>query len=94
MELTMAHFLCIERFNNGDPLPVYRRMRDQGRLTPTGLEYVTSWITEDLGTCYQVMKGERAKLDQWIAKWQDLITFEVLEVQTSAETQTRVAPRL
>lgn len=90
----MAHFLCIERFNNGDPLPVYRRMREQGRLTPTGLEYVTSWITEDLTSCYQVMKGERVKLDQWIAKWQDLIKFEVLEVQTSGEAQTRVAPRL
>ncbi len=90
----MAHFLVIERFNNGDPLPVYRRMRDQGRQAPTGLEYVTSWITEDLTTCYQVMKGERPKLDQWIAKWQDIITFEVLPVQTSAEVQTRLAPRL
>ena len=90
----MAHFLCIEHFNNGDPLPVYRRMRDEGRLAPVGLEYVTSWITEDLKTCYQVMKGERAKLDQWIAKWQDIITFEVLEVQTSGEAQTRIAPRL
>jgi hypothetical protein len=94
MELTMAHFLVIERFNNGDPLPIYRRMRDQGRLTPAGLEHVTSWITEDLATCYQVMKGERAKLDLWIAKWQDIITFEVLPVHTSAEVQTRVAPRL
>ena len=90
----MVHFLVIERFNNGDPLPVYRRTRDKGRLAPTGLEYVTSFVTEDLKTCYQVMKGDRAKLDQWIAQWQDIITFEVLPVHTSAEAQMRVAPRL
>ncbi len=90
----MAHFLVIERFKNGDAVPVYRRIRDKGRMAPVGLEYVASWVTDDLAVCYQVMKGEKAKVDQWIAQWQDLIDFEVLPALTSAEAQTRLAPRL
>jgi hypothetical protein len=29
----MLH-LIVERFRNGDPVPVYRRFRDEGRLAP------------------------------------------------------------
>jgi len=50
------HYLVIEHFRNGDPIPIYRRFRDQGRMMPDGLAYVTSWITEDLTRCYQVME--------------------------------------
>ena len=48
------HFLVIERYKNGDPEPVYQRFRERGRMSPEGLNYVTSWVTKDLGTCYQV----------------------------------------
>ena len=90
----MAHFIVIERFKNGDAVPVYKRLRDKGRMAPVGLEYVASWITDDLKVCYQVMKGERAKVDLWVAQWQDLIDFEVLPSLTSAEAQTRLSPKL
>jgi Domain of unknown function (DUF3303) len=30
-------YLLIENFRNGDAVPVYRRFRDSGRLTPDGL---------------------------------------------------------
>jgi hypothetical protein len=49
-------YLVIERFRNGDAAPVYRRFRERGRLAPEGLEYVGSWVTDDLTTCYQVME--------------------------------------
>jgi hypothetical protein len=52
------HYLVIEHFRSGDPVPVYQRFRAQGRLMPDGLESVSSWITEDLTRCYQVMKTE------------------------------------
>ena len=39
-------YMIIERFRDGDPLPVYRRLRDEGRLVPQGLRYVASWVTE------------------------------------------------
>jgi hypothetical protein len=38
-------FVIIERFRHGDPVPVYRRFRDRGRLAPDGLRYVASWVT-------------------------------------------------
>ena len=84
-------YLVIERFRNGDPVPVYRRFQERGRMAPPGLDYVGSWITEDLTTCYQVMAcDDRALLDQWIANWQDIVDFEVLPVLTSAEVQERI----
>jgi hypothetical protein len=88
-------YLVIERFAGGDPVPVYRRFRDNGRMAPEGLRYVASWVTQDLATCYQVMECEdRALLDEWIARWSDIVDFEVLEVMTSAEAAATVAPRL
>ena len=88
-------YLVIENYKNGDPLPVYRRLRDRGRTMPAGVEYRGSWITEDLARCYQVMEcAERAALDRWIAGWADLVDFEVIPVMTSAQAQAAVAPRL
>jgi len=79
-------FMIVEHFKNGDPTPVYRRFRDHGRMTPPGLTYINSWVTSDLGRCYQVMECEdRASLDAWMAQWADLIDFEAVRVITSAE---------
>ena len=88
-------YLVIETFRGGDARPVYRRFRDQGRLAPEGLRYVASWVTEDLRRCYQVMEcDDRALLDAWIARWRDLVDFEVLPVMTSADAAATIAPRL
>lgn len=89
------HFLVIEHFRDQDPVPVYRRFRAQGRLMPEGLEYISSWITDDLSRCYQVMEApDRGLLEQWMAQWSDLMDFEVVPVLTSAAVQARIAPRL
>ena len=88
-------FLVVEHFRGGDAVPVYRRFRDEGRLAPEGLEYVSSWVTTDLTRCYQVMRCERRELlDAWIARWADLVDFEVHEVVTSVEAAEEVGPRL
>ncbi len=88
-------YMVIERFKNGDPVPVYRRFRDHGRLLPDGLKYVASWVTVDMTICYQVMECEdRAVLEQWIARGSDLVDFEVVPVITSAQAVQRIAPRL
>ena len=88
-------FVIIERFRGGDPVPVYRRFRDRGRLAPDGLRYVASWVTEDLTRCYQVMEcDDRRLLDEWIANWKDIVDFEVIPAMTSAEAAAAVAPRL
>ena len=88
-------FLVIETFRNADPLPVYRRFSDHGRLAPDGLRYIGSWVTDDLTRCFQIMEcADRTLLDEWIANWQDIVEFEVLPVLSSADAQARVAPLL
>lgn len=88
-------YMVVERFRNGDAVPVYRRFRDQGRLMPEGLSYVSSWVDTSLACCYQLMTTENPRLlDEWMARWSDLITFEVHPVISSAEAVKRVADRL
>jgi len=87
-------FMIVERYRNGDPRPVYARFNAQGRLAPDGLTYVSSWVTTDLTTCFQVMEtSDRALLDQWIACWNDLVDFEVIPVVTSADAAAAAALR-
>jgi hypothetical protein len=88
-------FVVIEHFKNGDAVPVYRRFREHGRLAPAGVNYVGSWVTPDVTRCYQVMEApDRASLDPWLARWEDLIDFEIIPVMTSAEAVETIAPRL
>src|SRR6266446_10622769 len=93
-------YMIIEHFRDGDPLPVYRRLRDQGRLVPQGLRYVASWVTEDFRRCFQIMECEimecedRTLLTQWTARWEDLIEFEVIPVVTSADSVATLTFRL
>lgn len=68
----------------GDPRPTYERFRARGRLAPEELHYVSSWVTEDLTRCFQVMEcADRALLDERIAAWDDLVEFEAIPVITS-----------
>ncbi len=84
-------YMVVERFKNGDAVPVYRRFREQGRLAPDGLTYVNSWVSGDLRVCYQVMDApDRGMLEAWIAAWSDLVDFEVVPVMTSPEAAARV----
>ena len=88
-------YMVIEHFRGRDPVPVYRRFRDRGRLTPAGLHYVGSWVSAELDCCYQLMRcDDRALLEQWMGEWADLIRFEVVPVLTSPEAVEAVAPRL
>jgi len=84
-------YLIIETFRNGDPGPVYRRFKERGRMAPAGLDYVSSWVTEDLKHCYQIMEtSERTLLDEWMRNWNDLVDFEVHPVISSKAAADRV----
>jgi hypothetical protein len=88
-------YVVIERFRDGNAVPVYRRFRDQGRLASENLKYVMSWVTTDLQRCYQIMEcDDRALLDEWMAQWSDLVDFEVEEAMTSAEAVAKITPSL
>jgi hypothetical protein len=87
--------MIIEHFKNHDPVPVYRRFQSSGRLAPEGLQYVSSWVDANLERCFQLMETEhRELLDEWLAKWSDLVEFEVYPVMTSAQALEKVKPRL
>jgi hypothetical protein len=87
-------YMVLEHFK-GDPVPVYRRFRDQGRLAPEGLRYVASWVTQDLQRCFQIVECEDPDLlQEWIDRWKDLVDFEVTPIMTSAEAVAAIEPRL
>lgn len=53
---------------------------------PDGLTYVSSWITIDGSQCYQLMETPTLELlDIWISNWSDLVDFEVIQVENSAD---------
>ena len=88
----MSLFMLVERFRNGDAAAVYRRFAERGRLAPEGLAYVSSWVDENLTTCYQLMEtADRSLLDEWMRNWEDLVEFEVHPVITSEEAARRAA---
>ena len=83
-------YMVIERFHEGAGPEVYKRVRERGRMMPDGLVYVSSWITDDLTTCYQVMETDDPGLfGQWTANWEDLMAFEIKPVLTSAQVRAR-----
>jgi len=87
--------MIIEHFKNQDPIPVYRRFHDHGRLTPEGLQYVSSWVDEGLKRCFQLMEtDDRKLLDEWIVNWSDIVEFEIYPVISSKEAAEKIAPRL
>ena len=88
-------YMVVEQFKNKDAVPVYRRFRDSGRMAPEGLIYLSSWVDDQLGCCFQLMEThDRKLLEQWMANWSDLVNFEVHAVVTSKEAAERIAPRL
>jgi len=87
--------MIVEHFKNDDPIPVYRRFRDRGRLAPDGLQYISSWVDEKLERCFQIMEtADRELLDQWITNWSDIVEFKVFEIMSSKEAAEKIAPRL
>ena len=88
-------FMIVERFRKQDGKAVYRRFRDQGRMTPEGLEFVASWVSADLDRCFQVMECDDVGLLQsWVAEWSDLIEFEIVPVQAGKDTGAALAAQL
>jgi uncharacterized protein DUF3303 len=86
-------YMVIERFK--DAAAIYRRLREKGRMMPEGLEYVSSWVTVDLKTCWQLMRAEDESLFQsWIDNWKDLADFEVVPVRTSGDVREMMEGQL
>ena len=88
--------MVIERFRDDDMIPVYQRVRERGRALPEGLDYVDSWVEPSFARCFQLMRcDDLTKLQQWVLQWRGAgVTFEIVPVVPSRETQGVVAPYL
>ena len=89
-------FMIIERFRDNDMLPIYKRIQDEGRMFPEGLTYINSWVEANFSRCFQLMECDDLRLlQEWILRWRGSgITFEVVPVLSSKETQDVVMPFL
>jgi hypothetical protein len=89
-------FMVIERFKDNDMLPIYKRLRDEGRMLPDGLKYVDSWVEPNFGRCFQVMECDDLRLfQQWVLSWRGAgALLEIVPVVSSKDTRELVAPHL
>ncbi|MFO0997911.1 MAG: DUF3303 family protein [Alphaproteobacteria bacterium] len=89
-------FMIIERFRDNDMVPIYKRIRDEGRMVPEGLRYVDSWVEPNFSRCFQLMECDELRLlQEWILTWRGYgIEFEIVPVLPSAAVREVVAPHL
>jgi hypothetical protein len=96
--MSKSLYMVIERFKNGDAVPVYRRFRDQGRLAPEGLFCVSSCVDTKLERCYQVMETDKSsapgRVDRTLAGRRGLRGASYHHISRSAEAAERIVPHL
>jgi hypothetical protein len=78
-------FMVIETFKSNSKT-VGERFANNGRMLPDGVTYHASWVDSTGSRCFQIMEAaNRESLEPWIARWNDLVDFEVIPVLTSAD---------
>lgn len=88
-------FMVIEKFRDQNVKAVYRHFRDKGRMMPEGLTFVNSWVTADVGRCFQLMECDDVTLLQrWVAEWSHLVEFEIVPVVTGKDAAAALASQL
>jgi hypothetical protein len=84
-------FMVIERFRDGSGKAVYQRFAERGRMIPSGVRFVDSWVDTANARCFQLMDCAREEdLQPWLDAWSDLVDFEVAAVTDSATAAERV----
>jgi hypothetical protein len=89
-------FMVIERFRDNDMVPIYQRLRDEGRGFPEGLRYIDSWIEPNFSRCFQLMECDDLRcIQRWMLERRGSgISFEIIPVVGSKDTQEVVRPYL
>ena len=84
-------FMVIEKFKVNKLKEMYKRFDEKGRMLPPGVQFINSWVNEQVTVCYQLMDAVSiSDLQEWIKNWNDLVDFEVIPVISSAEAKKRV----
>lgn len=85
-------YMVVERFK--DAPAIYARLHEKGRMMPVGLEYIGSWISEDMTICYQLMQtADESLFPLWTNEWKDLMDFDIVPVRSSAEVVQRMSAK-
>ena len=78
--------MVVERFRENALQAIHRRFAAEGRMLPPNVTYVDSWVDAAGSTCFQLMEAPDAQaLEPWMCRWNDLITFEVVNAVRSPE---------
>lgn len=81
--------MVVETFR--DIVAVKRRFEEKGRMIPEGATFVASWLDPATNRCFQVMEAIDADtLNLWTDNWDDIVDFEVIPVESSAEFWARI----
>ena len=79
-------FMVIEHFTPDQLSAVGARFERSGRMLPDRVTYVHSWMESSGSRCFQLMEAPHLDaLNLWTARWSDLVHFEIVPVQTSAD---------
>jgi len=77
-------FMIVETYDRSKAPAIYERFEKKGRMIPDGLRFIDSWVSADLGRCFQLMEcGNPRLVDEWISQWSDIVDFEVIRVVSS-----------
>lgn len=86
-------FMVIENFKDGDARAIGERFKRRGRMLPEGLVYHASWVESMGARCFQIMEtADLELLQMWVSRWNDLIDFEIVSVQSSADFWAQTPP--
>ena len=87
----MKKYMIVERFKKEHIKELYARFDAKGRMLPEGVNYLDSWINEDVETCYQLMESENLeKVKEWVSYWKDLADFEIIPVIDSKTAKEKI----
>ena len=79
-------YMVIESIKPDSLQQVYDRFHSKGRMLPSGLIYLDSWLEDQRDRCFQLMETNDVSLfDQWISHWSDLVDFEIILLRTKPE---------
>ena len=81
-------FMITERFYPDKVKALYQKLAKGGRMLPAGVNYIDSWIDQDLSVCYQLMEsGSLGAIQEWADQWKEFGEFEIVQVITSTEAR-------
>ena len=76
--------MVIETFRNADLAAVGERYEIGGRRLPEGVTHCASWVERNGARCFQLMEAAHVdRLNEWTSAWDDLVDFEIVQVETS-----------